>query len=289
MALSGWLWCRRCMSKMMTGGISAPLALALLAIAGPAQAQYAKDRFWAEASFFRPHVDSSIEINSTTNPGIGTDIDMEGDLGLDNDESLPAFLAGARISRNFSIVAEYFSIGRDATHTLDRNITIEGVTYPVAGSVTTEFNTDIYRLVLSYSFIRTDKAEAGASIGLHATDFEVGIEGSGTIGGGAPGQIQTRRQDFLAPIPTLGVYASYEILPRLTLSGRADYLSLSIDDYDGRLLNAQAKLSYRVLDNVGLGIAYRHVDYRVDVEKERYEGRFQYEFSGPAVFLEVGF
>lgn len=261
---------------------------AWLAAAGPAAAQSAQDKFWLEASAFMPKIDSSLEVNSTSNQGIGTEIDVESDLGLDKDETLPAFLAGARLTRSLSIIGEYYSIGRDATKSLERNITFEGVTYPLAASVTSELTTDVYRLVIGYSFVRTDKAEVGAALGLHATDFEVGIEGLGTVGG-TTAQTEQRRQDFLAPLPTLGLFGSFEVLPRLTLSGRVDYLSLSIDDYDGRLLNAQAKLSYRVTRNIGVGAAWRHVDYRVDVEKDRFEGRFEYEFSGPAIFLELGF
>jgi len=90
-------------------------------------------------------------------------------------------------------------------------------------------------------------------------------------------------------MPTIGLFASYEVMPRLTLGGRLDFLSLGIDDYDGRLINAQAQLAYRFMKNIGAGVMYRYVDYRVDVEKERYTGRLTYSFSGPALFIEAGF
>jgi hypothetical protein len=96
-----------------------------------------------------------------------------------------------------------------------------------------------------------------------------------------------RRQEFLAPIPTVGLYGSVEITNGLTLSGRIDYLSLKIGDYDGSLTNTQAAVAYQVLDNVAIGAMYRYVNYKVDVEKPTYTGRFQYEFSGPALFLRA--
>lgn len=275
------------MNRML---LPAAASLALFAIVSPepALAQTNEDRFWLEASAYFPKIDSSLEVNSTANTAIGTEVDLEGDLGLDNDEILPAFLAGARLGSNFSIIGEYYAIGRDATKSLERAITIEGVTYPVNASVTTSFDTDIYRLVIGYSFVRNETMEIGGALGLHATNFDVGVEGMGSVGG-AGATLQARSQDFLAPLPTIGLFANFQVAPNLTLGARADYLSLSIDDYDGRLLNAQARISYRVMRNVGLGVAYRHVDYRVEVDKERYQGRFEYEFSGPAVFIEVGF
>jgi hypothetical protein len=171
---------------------------------------------------------------------------------------------------------------------LERDIVVEDVTYPASAMIDSSFETDIYRFSVGWAFARGDNYEVGASIGLHATDIAVALEGQASVGGGAV-QVQQRRQDFLAPLPTLGLFATFEPMPKVTIGARVDYLSLGIDDYDGRLLNAQASVSYRVWRNVGIGAMYRLVDYRVDVEKERYTGRFDYEYNGPAIFLEVGF
>lgn len=264
------------------------LAAGFLGNAGTVGAQSAQDDFWLEASVYMPKISSSVQVTSTRNPAVGSRIDLEDDLGFDDDETLPAFVAGGRVSRRFSIIGEYFSIDRNSAKALERDITLDGVTYPVSANLESGFKTNVYRLVMGYSFVRNDKAEVGAALGLHATDFKFAVEGLGTTGTGTA-TLERRAQDFLAPLPTLGLFASYEVAPGLTLAGRADYLSLSIDDYDGRLLNAQAKVSYRVWKNIGVGAAWRHVDYRVDVEKERYTGRFKYKFSGPALFLELGF
>ena len=91
------------------------------------------------------------------------------------------------------------------------------------------------------------------------------------------------------PLPTVGIYGLWQVAPAVHVGGRLDYLSLSIDDYDGKLVNAQASVSYRFTKNFGAGVMYRYVDYRLDVDKEDYFGRLKYEYSGPAVFLEVGF
>lgn len=90
-------------------------------------------------------------------------------------------------------------------------------------------------------------------------------------------------------MPTLGLYGAYQVAPRLLVGGRVDYLSLKVSDYDGRLINAEARLSYRVFDNVGAGVMYRYVDYNLDIEKERWNGEIAYKFKGPALFLQAGF
>ena len=95
--------------------------------ASPAGAQALQDDFWIQISGYYPSVDTDIRIAPASNPGGGTEIDLEGDLGLDNSELLPAINAGVRFGR-FSIIADYYSLGRDTTATINRNITIDDVT-----------------------------------------------------------------------------------------------------------------------------------------------------------------
>jgi hypothetical protein len=48
-------------------------------------------------------------------------------------------------------------------------------------------------------------------------------------------------------------------------------------------------VSYEVINHVSLGLAYRYVDYRLDVDRERGAGRITYRFSGPSLFLRLAF
>lgn len=256
--------------------------------AAPAHGQALDDRFWVEISGYRANVETVVQVTTIGGARIGTAINGESDLGLDDREILPMIHAGARLGGNWMIGAEYFTLHRDTTNSLARAITFDDVTYEAAVSVTSGFDTDIYRFTVGYAFVRTPRLEIGGAIGVHATDVEASIEGEGRIGN-ASAQVTRRSKQFLAPLPTVGLFGHVEIVPRLTLGGRIDYLSLSIGDYDGRLINAEATLAYRLFRNVGIGAGYRHVNYRVGVEKERYTGRFRYEFSGPTVFLQFGF
>jgi hypothetical protein len=256
--------------------------------ASPASAQALQDRFWLQVSAYYPKIDTDLRLAPATNPDGGTEIDLEDDLDLDGREIVPAINAGARIGGRFSIIADYYRLDRDTTAVIDRSITVEDVTYPVNATVTAGFGSDVYRLSIGYAFLRRDDVELGGSIGLHATDFTISLEGQGTVGT-APLSNQIRRHDFLAPMPTIGLFGTWEVAPNLTLGGRIDWLSLGLGDYDGRLFNTQASVSYRFARNFGAGIMFRYVDYRVDVEKPDYVGRFTYSFAGPAAFIEIGF
>ncbi|SNT04382.1 Outer membrane protein beta-barrel domain-containing protein [Sphingomonas laterariae] len=257
-------------------------------IASPAAAQALQDKYWIEAAAYWPRVDTNVRVASTGSQDIGTDIDLESDLDLDKNEVLPSVFVGARLGGNFSVSAEYYALTRKGERAIERDITFRDVVYPVGASIATKFDTDVYRLTLGYAFVRNDNFELGASLGLHATKFKIELRGEGNVGG-VGGATQVRGEDVLAPLPTIGLFTAFEVTPGVTLNARVDYLSLSIGDYDGRLLNAQAGAAYRFTDNVGIGVMYRYVDYRVDVEKDRWTGRLAYKFKGPSVFLQLGF
>lgn len=268
--------------------LAAAAAVGVGVLAAPASAQAIDDDFWIQGSGFLANVDTEVRSTLAANPGGGTVIDLEDDLGLDDGELLPAIYAGARLGGNFVITAEYFSLGRDTTATIARTITVDDVTFPVNGSITAGFDTKVYRFSVGYVFLGNETSELGAAIGLHATELDFSISGSGTVGG-SPLSNQVRRKDVLAPIPTLGLFGSFEAAPNVIIGGRADYLALGIDDYDGSVLNLQASAQYRIMDNVGIGVAYRYVDYDLDVEKDTYTASFDYNFWGPSFFIEIGF
>src|SRR6187399_2845087 len=105
--------------------------LGVAALAAPASAQAIDDNFWITGSGFLANVDTKVRSSLTTNPNGGTEIDLEEDLGLDDNELLPAIYAGAKLGGGFVITGEYYSLSRDTTGTISRNITIDNITYPV--------------------------------------------------------------------------------------------------------------------------------------------------------------
>ncbi|MEP9357137.1 hypothetical protein [Sphingomonas sp. KR3-1] len=255
---------------------------------GTAQAQTLDDKYWIEVSGFWPDVDSDVAVNNVAHPNIATDIDLESDLDLSDRKVLPAVSAGVRLGR-FVIGAEYYSLRRSGDHAITRDITFDDVTYPVGVTVSSEFNSDIYRLTVGYDIVRKKNLELGLALGGHITNFEVGLSGQGTVAGSTVVTGEARKKSVLAPLPTIGAYGALGIAPRLMLTARADWLSIKIDDYKGRLWNVQAELNYRLFRNVGIGVMYRYVDYRLDADKEKWNGSVRYRFNGPAAVLRIGF
>lgn len=270
--------------------LCAATGAAALALLAPAQAgaQTLDNDYWLSILAFYPKIDTNVRVATKgPNQTIGTDIDFEKDLNLDNDEVLPSITAGGRFGRVI-VGVDYFKLKRTGDIDLARQVTFDGVTYPVAAHIESGFDSDIYRLTVGYAIVRTPTLELGAALGAHVTRFDFSVKGQGSVGG-AGAQAQNRKRDVLAPLPTLGAFGTWKVAPRFELNARVDYLSLKIDDYDGRLVNAQVGANYAIMKNVSLGAAYRYVDYRLGIEKERWDGRVRYKLKGPALVLQASF
>jgi hypothetical protein len=270
------------------GFSGAGCAAALLVLPGVARGQTLDDKYWIEISGYWPDVDSHVEVASVNHPNIATDIDLESDLDLSDRKVVPTVQAGVRLGR-FVIGAEYYALRRSGSRSIARDITFDDVTYPVGATVGSEFNSDIYRLTIGYDIVRKKNLELGLALGGHITNFEVALNGQGTVAGSAVFSSEARRKSVLAPLPTVGAYGAVGIAPRLMLTARVDWLQLKIDDYKGRLWNVQAELNYRLFKNVGIGVMYRYVDYRLDATKPNWTGSMTYKFNGPAAVLRIGF
>ncbi|NYT39694.1 hypothetical protein HZY97_02905 [Sphingomonas sp. R-74633] len=263
-------------------------AAALLVLPGVAHGQTLDDKYWIEISGYWPDVDSKVQVANVAHPNIATEIDLESDLDLSDRKVLPAVNAGVRLG-HFVLAAEYYSLRRSNSHAIERDLTFDDVTYPVGATVSSEFNSDIYRFTVGYDIVKQENVEFGLALGAHVTNFEVGLSGQATVSGSPVLTTEARKKSVLAPLPTLGAYGAVKLVPRLMLSGRVDWLSVKIDDYKGRLWNVQAEINYRIFKNVGIGVMYRYVDYRLDADKEKWTGSMTYRFSGPAAVLRIGF
>ena len=145
--------------------------LASSLLVAPANAQALQSRYWLEASAYWPNIDTTVSVTGTGGR-VGTNINLESDLNLRDRKALPAFLAGARLWDRVTIIGEYYALDRSGSAQASRDITFDDVVYPAGAQVDSSFESDIYRLAVGYSFVRQENLELGASIGLHATNFE---------------------------------------------------------------------------------------------------------------------
>lgn len=277
------------MNKLLLTSLIATAALAagLSVPNGHAHAQSLNDRFWIEGAALWADVNSEGDFRLPNAPR-GVAIDFESDLGLNDHETLGSVNAGFRAFDRVIIGADYYRLDRSSSASLGRDIQFEDVTFPISARVESGFSSDIYRLTIGYALIRNDTLEIGPSVGLHATNFDIFVSGEANVGQNQSAQT-LRQRDFLAPLPTIGLFGTWSPAPRITVNGRVDYMSLSLGDYDGGVTNVQAGISYALTDHFDLGVMYRFVDYDLTIDKDAWTGDLTYNFQGPSVFIRASF
>lgn len=266
--------------------VAAAAALALGSVSAMAEAP--TDRYWAGLEYFYPTISSTAHIDATATQRPGTSVSLEDNLDLSDRKGTPYVDLGMRLGENWRIEFEYYALNRSSTRVLDRQINWGDTTFPVGATVSSTFDSTIYRLTGGWSFIKTQQAEAGFGFGLHMTDFKTKLQGQGTgilTGAG----FQTEGHNAFAPLPTVGLYGTYVVAPQVMVRSRIDFLSLKYQDYDGRLVNFMAAVDWRFAKNVGAGLGFRYVDYKLDATKSNFTGEVRYKFKGPTIFVNAGF
>ncbi|HXV10187.1 MAG TPA: outer membrane beta-barrel protein [Burkholderiales bacterium] len=240
---------------------------------------YLQDKWYLQLGAYWPTVDTTARLDSTT-LGRGTEISFEDELGLDDREALGSLLASVRLGERWKIEFEYFALNREGTRQISRNLQWGNTVYPVNATVSSSFDSDVYRLSAGYAFVKDDRREFGATFGLHVTDFKASLSAGG---------LATEGTDALAPLPTVGVYGAYAFSPRWLVTGRIDYFSLNYEEYDGSLVNVNAGVEYRFTRHFGIGAGYRYVDYEVELSKTSWTGEAKYTFKGPTLYVTGSF
>jgi hypothetical protein len=242
------------------------------------------EKFKLTAGLFVPISSTKVQagVNGSAN---GTDIDFEKDLGFGS--SIATFLANFqwRISRRSRVNLGYYNIRRSSTHTLQKDITFNDQTYHVNTSVNTYFNTAIYQFSYGYAFIVKHNYEVGVLIGAHTVGATAGISANG-----ANAQLSTDNNfGFTAPLPDFGIWGGYAFSNRFAVNLDFDYLSLTINNINGRLLAYDLVFSYKLIRQLDLSLAYTGLNFNVKTTKKNVTGDFRWGYNGPTLGFTFAF
>jgi len=145
------------------------LILATLALSQSALAEYdnrwmAEDRIRLSLGGYFPKFGSEVQISSDS--GIGTKVDLEDDLGLDDSGTSVRIEGHYRFSEKHRVMYSVFEMSRDATVVLERTLIIDDKLYPKGSTVSSDFSVQFFRLLYGYSFYQTDKIDITFSTGI---------------------------------------------------------------------------------------------------------------------------
>jgi len=238
------------------------------------------DRVTLSVEGFSPDISSSVRFD-TSNLQPGTDLNLEADLNLSDNDTLYQFLATIRLTDRMSIDARYFQLGREADAVLTGDITFGDTVFPVSADVHTVLDTDILTVSGSYALWKDDRVEFSASLGAYILSVKAAID---TAGQGTVSSL-----DASAPLPLFGAKLLYRLTPRVLFQAQAEYLSGEIQDFSGSISSYRVGLQFNMMDGMGIGVGYSAFDLELDSTYKDFPGRLAYEYKGPAAFITLRF
>jgi hypothetical protein len=213
----------------------------------------------------------------------GTDLDAEKDLGLPSRKLVGRAELMFRMKERHRIRIQnyYLPLDRQATTLLQKTVNFGNTTYNVNDVVASELKMRLLVINYSYSIVKNDRAELGASLGFDV----IGFEAAATVAA----RLRTEREDRSAPAPLAGLDGTVRMSSRFYAEARAQYLKVNVHNVKGTLETFEANLLYRLSPNVTFGLGYS--GFKVDVEslKVTDSGQFQLRSTGPQLFARVGF
>jgi len=273
--------------------------LVCLVIASPAAAQFSQgysttrgmeERFRLDIGGFFQKFDTLVTIDGQN--GQGTEINLEDRLGQDSHQTNIRLDGYWRFGQHGMLLFAYRGWHRTNEHVLDREINIGDTTYHVGANVSVDNRVNVIQLYYGYSFWNTGEFELGAELGLSGYYTKLSFSASGNVtgpGGSVGGTTGNESKNVLAPVPGIGGYFRYTVLPRGFLYATVKGLpTITISGYSGSFVDVTAGADYFFTKNFGLGAGYEYVKMTYKDSRTPRVG-LEYTYSGPLVYVSVTF
>ncbi|WP_455211828.1 DUF481 domain-containing protein [Kaarinaea lacus] len=216
--------------------------------------------------------------------GAGVSISPEDTLGLETEQTVIRLGGHYRFNQEHAVTFSWYSISSDGTKRLEEEIDWvdengNPITIPVGARVDTRLEYDIYKLGYLWSFYNSEKVELAAGAGLHVTRVALGLEAETTSS-----DVGARDVAVTFPLPVLSFELTYHVTPKFNWFLQSEVFSIEFEDWAGTYSDNSLGMEYRVMKNLGLGIALANNTFKVNQETDEYKFVFANRVAGIALY-----
>ena len=244
------------------------------------------DRVSVDVGTFLLDTSTRIRIDGQGEGARGTEIDAERELGFHDRDSLRVD-AYWRFAERHKARIVYFDTTRSTSKAIERDIRVRDTVFPVSAEVSSRMETEVAEIAYEYAFLRGNRYEVGASLGIHNLRFRLSMSATENLSGQTVAQAQTADAD--GPLPVIGLHGVWRLGDRFFLDGQAQFFKISLNPYDGRLEDYTVSLVWMPFKHVGIGAGYNEFVTRVDVDAADFTGRLRWRYSGARLFINASF
>ncbi len=232
---------------------------------------------------YLPSLNTKLRLDSET-LGKGTEIDFEDMLKLDSSPVIARGDAEVPIVSWFSLDLGFYVINRSSTHVIDRDIQVGDTIFNLNQTLNTKFNTTYWRTNLKFYIIRQPRLDFGVWAGANLAFINFSLEAQEL------GKTFSEGRDVWAPIPALGVHASYTLFRNFYVFGKAGYFYYGIsDNLKFSNWSFDININYYFYKFLGIGATYEYNRADLKGELSDLSGEIFNRLSGFQFYLLIGF
>lgn len=244
---------------------------------------YLSKRYFASAGVFFPDRRLKFELDGSV-PTVESTVDFSERFKLDGADESGSFEIGWRFGEKWLLRGQFFKVADSTTATLTEDVQWGDYTFNAGTFVGGGSDVTVTRVFVGRAYRRRDAYEIGIGGGLHMLEVDVFVRGNAFINGMDAG-LRKESASVSGPLPNIGAWYVHSLSPRWAASARLDWLSASVGDYDGRIVNAAIGANFALTEHFGIGINYNFFELDVGVSDSNWNGRAITRFDGPFVFL----
>ncbi len=250
------------------------------------------DRWRIAAGYFLPSLDTTVQVTDAEG-NIGTRIDFEKNLGLDDSKRTGLLFVDWRFFKRHRLTYSYFELNRSA-FSIDSSVSIiigDNV-FDVTLPIQSFFDIEANELAYSYSLLFNKRSDLYVGIGISVQDIAAGLQG--TASSPDPGELLNETLDTTSPLPTLNIGFNYAFNEQWIFQSKLGWLAVEADlggdeVLDGRIINANVGVRWRAFRNVGFFAQYQLFDVDVDFREHSLLWTVDYDYQGPLIGVDVKF
>jgi hypothetical protein len=242
-------------------------------------------KYQLSVGLFLPERQFTIGVNGSA-PADNQEIEFDEELKLKNRDQIFAAEALWNFERRWRLSVQYFHISESVSRTLENDIEWEDVVYEAGSSISAYTAFTLTRLFLGWEFLSEPHHTFGVGFGIQQMKIKASIEGFAIVdGGGSPFLSESVRTE--APMPSIGFWYNRVLGSRWAFAVRGDWLAVSINPYNGSIINTAAGFSYAFNKNFGAGLNYNYFELDAGIRDDNWRGHVDLRYHGPYISIDA--
>ena len=244
-----------------------------------------RDRFKISLGGFETRDSSSAVRIDDRSLRLGTLLDLEDDLNVEDSASVLRLDGYYRFNRAHRLEWTYYSLEREGSTGLSRDIRIGDVEFPLGFTIDTELDIQVAELGYVWSFINVEPYEFFLGAGLNVRDVKLTAVGTGLLAG------TERRFDNSGtlPMPTVTLGGRYNVLDKLSLNFKMETFALKFEEQSGRLQDTYFLVEYDITKNFGIGGGFNVYNLDLEFADDDFSGELKSSYRGILFYLTGSF